>query len=528
MNTESEFLNRKRKLLVLGLDGMPLDLLLFLIESGQAPNLKALFQRGTYGKLRSVIPPITPAAWTSFQTGKYPDKHGVVDFFVEKPWSYQYEFTNSTKIMSRTLWKILSDAKKKPIVINVPMTYPPEAIDGIIIPGFDAPETSDDCIHPKGLMKAIENKIGRYNVYRMWWNEAVFKQGGLPGLVQELLQITSSQIEGVKFLMKEFEWDFLMYHFQVTDALQHHIYHLIDPHNHAHSEVEREQHKLIMEFYKTIDRKVGEILEMVDKNTCVCVLSDHGFLSLRKAFYLNDWLKNMGYLAENHLYFLVKVLDNLVHISKKLKLPFLQNMEYPLKKNPVRTLRKIDFKRTQAYAYCYLVNFAFLFLNKKLKVNSDALKRDLKGIQHNGEYIVKDVYPWYSGKTTNEFNPDLVVEFVEGYSIMQKLHSKTRPLAIDISGDGNHAIDGMFCIAGDNIKKTHTMNARIVDLFPTILHILDIPIPDDIDGQTITDAFEVYEGSQFVTPDSSSTSHITTGMEDFEKVANRLKDLGYL
>jgi len=152
----------------------------------------------------------------------------------------------------------------------------------------------------------------------------------------------------------------------------------------------------------------------------------------------------------------------------------------------------------------------------------------LKGIQHNGEYIVKDVYPWYSGKTTNEFNPDLVVEFVEGYSIMQKLHSKTRPLAIDLSGDGNHAIDGMFCIAGDNIKKTHTMNARIVDLFPTILHILDIPIPDDIDGQTITDAFEVYEGSQFVTPDSSSTSHITTGMEDFEKVANRLKDLGYL
>ena len=86
----------------------------------------------------------------------------------------------------------------------------------------------------------------------------------------------------------------------------------------------------------------------------------------------------------------------------------------------------------------------------------------------------------------------------------------------------------MFCIAGDNIKKAHTMNAQIIDLFPTILHILDIPIPDDIDGQTITDAFEVYEGSQFVAPDSSTTFHITAGTEDFEKVANRLKDLGYL
>lgn len=528
MNTEPKPYGGNKKLLVLGLDGMPLNLLLFLAESGIAPNLKALFQRGTYGKLTSVIPPITPAAWTSFQTGKYPDKHGVVDFFSEKPWAYQYEFTNSTRIASKTLWKILSDAKKKPIVVNVPLTYPPEAIDGIIIPGFDAPETSDDCIHPKGLLKTIENRIGRYNVYRMWWNEAVFKRSGLSGLIRELLQITDSQVEGVKFLMKEFDWDFCMYHFQVTDALQHHIYHLIDPANYAHSEEEKEQQKLIMEFYRSIDQKVGELLEMVDKDTYVCVLSDHGFLSLQKAFYLNHWLKHTGYLAENRFYLLVKILDNLVHLSKKLKLPFLQDMKYPLRKNPVRTLRKIDFKRTQAYAYCYLVNFAFLFLNKKLKVDVETLKHDLKSIQYGGEYIVKDVYPWYSGKTANEFNPDLVVEFLEGYSIMQKIPSKKRPFAFELSKDGNHAIDGMYCIAGNNIKTGFTTNAKIVDIFPTILHILDIPIPDDIDGKIINDAFEVYKGSRFVAPDGSTTSYISAGTEDFEKVANRLKDLGYL
>jgi predicted AlkP superfamily phosphohydrolase/phosphomutase len=517
-----------KKLLVLGLDGMPLKLLAFLMERGIAPNLKALFQRGTHGKLRSVIPPITPAAWTSFQTGKYPNKHGIVDFFVEKPWSYEYEFTNSTRITSKTLWKILSDAKKKPIIVNVPLTYPPEAIEGIIIPGFDAPETSDDCIHPKGLLKVIEKRIGRYDFYRMWWNEAVFKQSGLSGLIQELLHITDSQVEGVKFLMKEFEWDFFMYHFQVTDALQHHVYHLIDPSNHGLNEDEKEQHKLIMEFYGSIDRKVGELLEMVDQDTCVCILSDHGFLSLQKAFYLNHWLKHAGYLAENRRYFLVKILENIVHLSKKLKLPYLQDMKYPLRKNPVRTLRKIDFKRTQAYAYCYLVNFAFLFLNKRLQVNADELKKDLKNIQYNGEYIVKDVYPWYSGDTCHEFNPDLVVEFVEGYSIMQKIPSRKRPFAFELSNDSNHAIDGMYCIAGNNIKTGHATNAEIVDIFPTILHILDIPIPDDIDGKVINDAFTIYEGSRFVSPDGSTTSHIKAGAEDFEKVANRLKDLGYL
>jgi arylsulfatase A-like enzyme len=86
----------------------------------------------------------------------------------------------------------------------------------------------------------------------------------------------------------------------------------------------------------------------------------------------------------------------------------------------------------------------------------------------------------------------------------------------------------MFCIAGNNIKKQHTEDAEIVDVFPTILHLLDIPIPDDIDGRVIADVFEIYEGSQFVTPDGSATTHISAGTEDFEKVANRLKDLGYL
>lgn len=528
MKAESEASSRTQKVLVLGLDGMPLYLLHFLMEQGITPNLKALFERGSHGKLKSVIPPITPAAWTSFQTGKYPNKHGIVDFFVEKPWTYEYEFTNSTRIAGKTLWKILSDAKKKPIIVNVPLTYPPEAIDGIIVPGFDAPETSDDCMHPKGLLKAIENRIGRYDFYRMWWNEAVFKQSGLSGLIRELLQITDSQVEGVKFLMKEFDWNFFMYHFQVTDALQHHVYHIIDPSRRELGKNEKEQQRIILDFYKRIDRRIGELLEGAGPDTCVCVLSDHGFLSLQKAFYLNHWLHQQGYLVKNSRYFLVKQLDNFVHLAKKLKLPFLCNMKYPLRKNPVRTLRKIDYKRTQAYAYCYLVNYAFLFLNKNLKVDAEALMKDLKEIQYNGEHIVRDVYPWYTGETSGDFNPDLVVECIEGYSIMQKIPSKKRPFAFELSNDSNHAINGMFCIAGNNIKKQHTAEAEIVDVFPTILHLLDIPIPDDIDGRVIADIFEIYEGSQFVTPDGSATTHISAGTEDFEKVANRLKDLGYL
>jgi predicted AlkP superfamily phosphohydrolase/phosphomutase len=525
MGTEN---NSIRKIIVIGLDGVPLSLASYLMDSDIMPNLKGLFQRGTHGKLRSVIPPITPAAWTSFQTGKYPNKHGIIDFYIKKPFTYDYQFVNSTRITGETLWKVLSKANKEPIIINVPMTYPPENINGIIIPGFDAPETTGESIHPKGLMKFIEERTGKYNFYKMWWNETVLKRSGIKGLVNELLQITDSQIKGVKLLMKEFNWNFFMYHFQVTDALQHHVWRLIATDTSLLSNTEKEYHDLILKFYAEIDSKIGELLNLIDNETYVCILSDHGFVSMNKAFFLNSWLNHKGYLSENNYYPLVKLLDNVIHMSKKMGIPVLKNIRYLLKKNPARTLRKINFQKTQAYAYCYHSNFALICLNKKKAIDVELLKKDLKEISHNGEFIVKDVYPWYGGETADAMIPDLVVEFVEGYSIMQKLHSKTRPLAIDLSGDGNHAIDGIFCLAGNNIKKSHEVNAEIVDIFPTILHLLDIPIPDDIDGKVISNAFKNYEESHYIAPDTTATSFISTGDEDFEKVADRLMDLGYL
>lgn len=521
-------MNQTRKVMVIGLDGLPLSLASHLIDAGIMPNLKSVFQRGTHGKLRSVIPPITPAAWTSFQTGKYPDKHGIVDFYVKKPFSYDYKFVNSTRIIGKTLWNILSAAKKYPIVINVPMTYPPEKIEGIVIPGFDAPETTDESIHPKGLMKFIEEKTGKYDFYKMWWNETVLKRSGIPGLVKELLNITESQIRGVKMLMKEFEWNFIMYHFQVTDALQHHVWRLIDATANTLSVSEKEQHDLIMGFYAEIDGKLGELLSLIDEETHLCILSDHGFVSMHKAFYLNSWLRQQGYIAENRFYVLTKLLDNVLHVSKKLGIPILKDIRYPLKKNPARTLRKIDFQKTKAYAYCYHSNFALLCLNKKSTVDPESLKKDLKSISIDGEYIVRDVFPWYRGATVNTLGLDLVVEFIEGYSIMQKIRSKNHPLVENLSGDGNHAINGLFCLAGNNIKASYETNAEIVDIFPTILHLLDISIPDDIDGKVISDAFINYDGSKFTTPDATETSFVSTGDEDFEKVADRLMDLGYL
>ncbi len=124
--------------------------------------------------------------------------------------------------------------------------------------------------------------------------------------------------------MKEFDWNFFMYHFQVTDALQHHVYHIIDPSRRELGKNEQEQQRIILDFYKRIDRRIGELPLKGPARIPACVLSDHGFLSLQKAFYLNHWLHQQGYLVKNSRYFLVKQLDNFVHLAKTQTAIFVQ------------------------------------------------------------------------------------------------------------------------------------------------------------------------------------------------------------
>ena len=529
MNTEPQTFNKNNKLIVLGLDGMPLDLVLSLMETDTMPNLKGLFQRGTYGNLRSVMPPITPAAWTSFQTGQYPFRHGIIDFLMFNPWEHEYSFTNSTHIEGQTLWNILHHAGKKQIVVNVPLTYPPEEIDGIIIPGFDTPAIEQgDSGHPEGVLSEIEQNTGVYRFLSLAKSIRLYRQAGLKVLSDELLEVTRSQVEAVKYLMKTYPWDFLMYHFQVTDILQHSAWDLIDPESKTYAQKKESDKAIIRNFYLSIDAMVGEILEQCGTNSTVCLLSDHGFAAFDTSFNLNLFLRQQGYIASNPLYPIFTIRDAMVKTFKKFHIPLPKYIQPSPTRKAVRTFQKINFRKTTAYAYSNALNYAFIFINKNYTANVDKLKKDLMGLHHNGKPIVKDIYQWYGGSGTGAFNPDFVVEFSEGYSVKHSLSSKRITLFEDTAGPGNHCIDGMFCLAGDNIKSNYETKAEIIDIMPTILNILNVPTPKKIDGKLIEDVFVTSNKSEYSDATNYSTTHKTVGDADFDAVADMLKSLGYL
>jgi len=245
--------------MVIGLDGAPLDLIQTWVSSGRLPTLRKLLEGGTRGILQSIIPPITPTAWTSIVTGVNPGKHGIYNFHdIQK---YEIANVNRTYRGAKALWNILSNHGKKSIIVNVPLTFPPERINGIMI--TDAPNTNSHITSPASVM-----------------SELVAKRIDLSYLVEptpnirQIKKYVHERKEILFSLISKFQWDFLMVVFTETDKVQHAYW----------SDKEK-----VLECYSEVDIVIKELINKTPENTTIFVISDHGYGSYSKIFHINNW-----------------------------------------------------------------------------------------------------------------------------------------------------------------------------------------------------------------------------------------------
>ena len=145
----------KEKVFVLGLDGMTFDLLDPLLKGGHMPHFRRLLDKSSYGTLKTIFPPLTPTAWSSFMTGKNPGKHGIYDFLYRKKDSYDLAPVNANRIDGKTLWSFAEESGMKIGLVNIPMTYPPEEIKGVIVGGMDSPGVDSDFTFPPDIKEEI-------------------------------------------------------------------------------------------------------------------------------------------------------------------------------------------------------------------------------------------------------------------------------------------------------------------------------------------------------------------------------------
>ena len=124
------------------------------------PFLEKLINDGVRGEMTSTIPPLTGPAWSTFQTGVNPGKHGIFDWGSSGEEGYGEGMVDSSSIKTKTIWELVGEAGKKAGVIGVPVTYPPRKINGFMTSGVLTPKQAEDYVYPPELKKEIEEHKG--------------------------------------------------------------------------------------------------------------------------------------------------------------------------------------------------------------------------------------------------------------------------------------------------------------------------------------------------------------------------------
>jgi predicted AlkP superfamily phosphohydrolase/phosphomutase len=545
----------KPRVLVIGLDGATFDIIKPLVSEGRLPNLRRLLDQGSHGILRSTYPPITPSAWTSFATGKNPGSHGLFDFQQVEPDTYTFVPVRANQHGQRTLWRILSDAGRRSVVLDVPFTYPPEAIQGCMITGYGTPTTEGVVFtHPPQLRDELIASCGSCDVAtvsgRLDLSDSYFARWD---------RILASRACIASYLMDREDWDFFMIVYGVTDNMQHTLWAFLEPQHPAyHSDEGQHYRQQLFRYYDKVDGLAGELLARCDTNTHVLVMSDHGFGSTRTGKYLAKLLmaegliqyKGLPILSRQTTWLMQRLLD-LYHST-----PFLGNIVRRLSGKQKKDLKQalsrsallpaaenIDWDHTLAFPGGYGLQ---VYINRKDRFPRgtvlpggeyesllDHIATRLLSLTDpvSGEAVIKAVYraeDVYHGPFADQA-PDLIIEYNNVY----------RPGRVDISGplnpglEGNHTMDGIFIGCGAHILAGVPVEPQMPDLAPTALYLLGLPVPEDMDGRVLTEMIKPehlanHPVSYSVSTMAAPVSDDGYSAEEAESVREQLRALGYV
>jgi predicted AlkP superfamily phosphohydrolase/phosphomutase len=564
--------HQMQKVVVIGLDGATPQLLWPWAREGKLPTLARLIVKGVHGELRSTIPPLSPSAWSSFATGKNPGKHCVFDHVRRRPGSYELEPMNASKRQGKTLWHLLSDHGLNVGVVNVPGTYPPERVSGYMVTGMYTPSKESTYTFPASLAQELEEVTGGY---------ALFSESKRPDdydqVLAALYEARRSRMKAISYVREKYPTDFFMFVFDETDRVQHKFWKFMDQAHPLYNENEaRKYENAILDTYRQLDRVLEQIVENCDDETAIIVMSDHGFGPLYKYLYLNNWLLAEGYLRlhksmstclKHSFYTLGVTPANALNISAKFKLGLADQMISKAKKD--RGKRKkgilrhlllsasdVDWSTTSAYAMGG--NLAGIYLNVKGREPQgsvepgqvyERLRREIMEKLRNmrdpstAGAIFSDVFrreEVYSGQCLEQA-PDIVFVSTNDRYVAQGaqefMFSSNQIMGVPHwpPDSGTHYRDGILVMYGKPFQPgSYLRGAEIIDLAPTILLLMGVPIPSDMDGKVLESAF----GAQYLakhpiryaTPEAESPpdSVIDYSAEEEEAVARRLEDLGYL
>jgi len=546
-------LSDKLRVIVIGLDGATFDLILPWVGKGYLPTFKKLMQEGSWGELQSTMPPLTGPAWSSFITGKNPGKHGIFDFMCRDSKGYDWITLNATRRKGPSFWRLLSDQGKKVIVFNVPVTYPPEEVNGVMISGYLTPPRAQDFVFPPTLKKDLESQIGMDSTF---FPGATYSLGREKKFIQAVDETTDRTIRVMDFLMGRFPWDCFVGVFQTPDLLQHCLWKDLD-----HPVLG----KAFLQQYQKIDRYLGRLLSSLDDRTILLILSDHGFGDLKKQVFLNTWLLSKGFLKLKSTLTgrMKKTVFRLGFVPMKIHQLFVRlGMDFSnelMEKrdslfsflgNVTLSLKDVDWEKTRAYA---MGNMGYVSINLQGREPCGCVKPG-DDYQNTRKEIAKELNAMRDPATGEPiidrvlFREDLfsgpfLLDAPDLFPVPHEFRYHLRGDYLFISNhwieklwliSGFHREKGIFLAIGKQIKKGHKMEGqRIIDIAPTILTFMGVPVPSDMDGRYLSGLFEA-EFSKTIVPlfcepgEEPRPEERILSDEEQEEIRKKLKSLGYI
>lgn len=533
------------RVLLIGLDGATFDVLDPMMEQGRMPNLQRFLERSVSGVLRSTKPPITPAAWTTFMTGKGPGRHGILDFEKYDAFEHRLSFNSTYEIREKTIWEILSEKGFRVGAINVPMMYPPKPVNGFVISGFETPSIEADFTYPPELKREIFKVIPNYN-YRTNWRRRTL--GGDRILAENLDYISNSFDQGwelAHYCGEKYGWDVLMVLYKLVDNLQHKAWKYLDP---RFSYKYPRRAEMAARVFNRLDSALKKLIAYADQNDAtIMIMSDHGHGSLDGKAQPNLLLKEWGYLSLRSSY--GRGSTRAAHLWHRLTKGKVTRFEQGSR--GVERELAVDWSQTRA-CVMHAGIYGFLYINLKGRnplgiVGEDeyeALRTEIaerlmaqRTRSPQGEVvpIFSNVYRaeelYNCTRDDNPNLPDLLLSPHPGLAVVRKIRgTEAVRWCSERRLEGTHREEGVFAIGGPNVRSGVRMSANIVDLAPTLLAALGLRVPGDMEGRVILDAFDpqpLVEREPPVPKVFEKTAEVYTP-EERKLLEKRLAELGYL
>lgn len=540
--------------LIIGLDGATFDLARPWMAAGHLPNLARLHQQGASGALQSTIHPITGAAWPSFMTGANQGQHSVYDFVRRRPGTYELELMYGSHIAVPTLFELVGQAGLPVISLNVPITYPPRLVNGVMVSGLFA-QPSPDIAYPRPVYDELHALEGEYIISPAY---NAYARDPRQDYLDQLHRMTRIHLRAMRHLLATRPWQLGMVVFTATDLAQHAFWADMEAGQGAFAEA-------ILNIYRQVDAAVGDLLTDLPPETLVVLMSDHGAGPLDSFVQLNRWLYQQGFLKfrPGRTSWRAKVVRAAWAAWRRVLPPKLIGAiraRVGKRYNQVRdqmesTLfsTRIDWPHTQVFALGACGN---LFLNVKGRepegvvepgahydqVCADVTARLMQLTDPlTGQKLVENVlrgHEVYAGPHAHHA-PDLVILWKDyrywgrgryDFDDLEVFRRRPKWDFSELPLTCTHRMNGLVFLAGPNIRAGHMLTgARIVDVTPTLLAALGLPIPDYMDGRVLHEAFVVppqaaisNQAGQAPVADSGYTA------EEAAEIEEHLKSLGYL